>query len=310
MSVAKIEKLLLLARQAIAERDWPRAKQAYLQALGLQSDLPDIHYGLATVYFQTRELTSAAHHFREVTRLDPLRAAGFISLGAVLKVLEQYDDAIAALRRGLQLDPQRTEGYYNLGVIYRLQGKFDLAIQAYREAIKLNPRMADAHLNLGNLCAERQQWRQAVEYYREALKIRPDWEKAADGLAHAEAALAGGKAPTPTAAPVVKPEMSRDEKFRDRVIDPERHGQYLVDLRNAAGEVEEIGRQMISILERELEQALKQLSTALLYPDTPRSQLDACVERFEKAMERLHAVHQLLLRKTGLIRETGDRFPS
>src|SRR5215475_340557 len=145
MAADTIEKLLQMARQAIEERNWDRAKQIYLQALGVKSDLPDIHYGLATVYFQTKELTSAAHHFREVTRLDPTRAAGFISLGAVLKVLEQYDEAIVALRRGLQLDPQRTEGYYNLGVVYRLQGKFDLAIQAYREAIKLNPRMPDAH---------------------------------------------------------------------------------------------------------------------------------------------------------------------
>jgi len=307
MSVpAKVDKLLQLARLAIAERDWNRAKQAYLQALGLMSDLPDVHYGLATVYFQTRELTSAAHHFREVTRLDPTRAAGFISLGAVLKVLEQYDDAIAALRRGLQLDSQRTEGYYNLGVIYRIQGKFDLAIQAYREAIKLNPRMADAHLNLGNLYAERQLWRQAVEHFREALKLRPEWEKAEDGLAHAEAHLGGAKV-EPAAA--VKKDLSREEKYRDKPLDPERHGQYLLELHHVSGELEDVARQLVAALERDLEQALKALSTALLYPDTPRSQLDACVERFEKAMERLRAVQQFLQRKTAQVKEMGDKFP-
>lgn len=304
----KVEKLLQIARLAFASRDWDRAKQAYLQALGLRSDLPDVHYGLATVYFQTRELTSAAHHFREVTRLDPMRAAAFISLGAVLKVLEQYDESIVALRRGLQLDPQRTEGYYNLGVVYRLQGKFDLAIQAYKEALKRNPRMADAHLNLGNLHAERQQYRQAAEHYREALKLRPDWDKALDGLAHAEASL-GGKteATEPAAAP--RKDQTREEKYRDKPLDPERHGQYLLDLNHVAGETEDVGRQLVLILERELEQALKQLSTALLYPDTPRSQLDSCVERFEKAMERVQAAHQALLRKSNQLRDLGEKFP-
>src|SRR6478672_6977039 len=71
----KVERLCQRAVQAIAERDWEKAKQAYLMALGLRSDLPDVHYGLATVYFQLRELTSAAHHFREVVRLDPARTS-------------------------------------------------------------------------------------------------------------------------------------------------------------------------------------------------------------------------------------------
>ena len=59
-------------------------------------ELPDVHYGLATVYFQLRELTSAAHHFREVTRLDSHRAGAFVNLGAVLNLLQQYDEAIVA----------------------------------------------------------------------------------------------------------------------------------------------------------------------------------------------------------------------
>src|SRR5436305_5956966 len=122
----KIEKLCLRAQQAIAERDWEKAKQVYLMALGLRSDLPDVHYGLATVYFQLRELTSAAHHFREVTRLDPTRAGAWVNLGAVLNLLGQLDEAITALRRSIQLDSQRTEGYYNLGLVYRRKGQPDL----------------------------------------------------------------------------------------------------------------------------------------------------------------------------------------
>ena len=87
----------------------------YLQALGLQSDMPDVHYGLATVYFQLRELTIAAHHFKEVTRLDPSRVGAFVNLGAVYNLLDQLDDAVTALRRSIQLDGKRVEGYYNLG---------------------------------------------------------------------------------------------------------------------------------------------------------------------------------------------------
>src|SRR5256714_14840525 len=113
----KVEKLCQRAQQAIAERDWEKAKQVYLMALGLKSDLPDVHYGLATVYFQLRELTSAAHHFKEVTRLDSHRVGAFVNLGAVYNLLDQLDDAVVALRRSIQLDGKRVEGYYNLGLV-------------------------------------------------------------------------------------------------------------------------------------------------------------------------------------------------
>src|ERR1700719_1089408 len=95
----KIDRLCQRAREAIEQREWEKAKQAYLMALGLKSDLPDVHYGLATVYFQLRELTSAAHHFKEMTRLDPQRVGAFVNLGAVLNLLDQLDEAIVALRR-------------------------------------------------------------------------------------------------------------------------------------------------------------------------------------------------------------------
>jgi tetratricopeptide (TPR) repeat protein len=177
MALPTIDALCQQARQAIAERDWETARQAYLQALGLKSDSADIHQGLATVCFQLRDLPSAAHHFKEVTRLDPHRPGAFINLGAVCNLLDRLDEAIAALRKGIQLDPQRGEGYYNLGLVYKRKGQVDLAIHAYREAIRVNPRLADAHYNLGNVYLEKEQYRQAAGFYQQALKVRPGWEK-------------------------------------------------------------------------------------------------------------------------------------
>src|SRR6516225_1562825 len=145
MTVESAESLCQRARQAIAQGQIEQARQLYLQALGLRSDAPDIHYGLATVCFQLKDLPGAAYHFKEVTRLDPQRAGAYINLGAIYNLLDQPDDALPALRRAIQLDSHRAEGYYNLGLVYRRKGQVDLAIQAYREAIRVDPRMADAH---------------------------------------------------------------------------------------------------------------------------------------------------------------------
>jgi tetratricopeptide (TPR) repeat protein len=308
MSAEKIEKLCLKAKQAIAARDWEKAKQAYLMALGLKSDLPDIHYGLATVYFQLQELTSAAHHFKEVTRLDPLRAGAFINLGAVLNLLNQYDEAVTALRRGIQLDPQRVEGYYNLGLVHRRKGQVDMAIQAYREALRLNPRMADAHLNLGNLFLEKSQPRVAIQHYNQALELRPNWAKALDARSHAEAILsppAGGAA---DAAQGQKATTGITEL--DRTADPNEHGALLTALHTASSESETFGKQFQQLLLDEVEPAIKELSSSLLYPNGSRSEMEACVSRFEAALERMRSVQQSLQSSMARLRQYAvEHFP-
>src|SRR5262249_48137973 len=190
MAKENVESLCQKAQQAIAQGDNEKARQFYLQALGLKSDSPDVHYGLATVCFLLNDLPSAAYHFKEVTRLDPLRAGAYINLGAVYNRLNQLDDALPVLRRGIQLDLNRGEGYYNLGLVYRRKGQTDLAIQAYREATRVNPRMADAHYNLANLYLEKEKFGLAIAHYKQTLELRPNWEKAQNGLAQAEAAQA------------------------------------------------------------------------------------------------------------------------
>ncbi len=306
MEPGKIERLCLKAKQAIENRDWERAKQAYLMALGLRSDAPDIHMGLATVYFQLRELTSAAHHFREVTRLDPLRAGAYINLGAVLNLLQEYDEAITALRRGIQLDPHRVEGYYNLGLVYRRKGQFDLAIQAYREALRLNPRMADANLNLANIYVEKQQYRQAIQNYDEALKLRPNWEKALEGRDHAQALLSGDR----PAAATVAAGTSRATVSEDKMIDPNLHANLLTALHTGAEAAEELGRNFQKILSDQMDVAIKELSSCLLYADAPTSELNACVDRFAEALDHILASQKKM--EAGILRlqNLNAQFPT
>src|SRR5947199_7551433 len=188
MVAESVESLCQRARESIEQREWEKARQLYLKALGIRSDSPDVHHGLATVCFQMKDLPSAAYHFKEVTRLDPLRAVAYINLGAVYNLLDQLDDAIPVLRRGIQLDTHRAEGFYNLGLVYRRKKQPDMSIHAYCEAVRVNPRMADAHYNLANLYLEKSQFSRAVAHYKAALELRPNWGKAEAVREHAEAA--------------------------------------------------------------------------------------------------------------------------
>ena len=321
MPAESVEGLCQRARAAMEQRNPERARQLYLQALGLKSDSPDIHYGLATICFQLKDLPSAAYHFKEVTRLDPLRAGAYINLGAVYNLLDQLDDAIPALRRAIQLDSHRGEGYYNLGLVYRRKGQPELAIQAYREAVRINPRMADAHYNLANLYLEKGQYGLGAAHYRHALSLRPNWDKAIDGLAQAEEALAeaaqartaaAASAPRvsdgPTAAPASAPASVRPRLNPDRTVDPMIHGNLLTGLHKATIESENFGRDFLKILESEVEPAIKELSSCLLYPDTSLTEFDQCVQKFEAAMQNMRTAQRGLQGSVEKVRTLGEKL--
>ena len=314
MITDRVDQLCQQAQRAIAQRDWDQAKQSYLMALGQRSNSPDIHYGLATVYFQLRELTSAGHHFREVTRLDPLRASAFINLGAVLNLLSEYDDAIKALRRGLQLDGTRVEGYYNLGLVYRRKNQLDLAIESYKEALRLNPRMADAHLNLANMYSDRHQHELALRHYQEALTLRPDWGKAQEGVERARAQLTPSRASLPTAggssATQATSGGASGGAASERVVDPARDGAFLSHLHQASAVASETTLLLHDVVLREMEPCIKELSTVLMNARGSRHELEDCLSRFETALSRMRTAHQALQTQMERLAEQGKQFPA
>jgi Tfp pilus assembly protein PilF len=311
MADESVEGLLQRARECMEQRNWDRARQIYLQALGLRADSADVHYGLATVCFQLRDLNSAAHHFREVTRLDPLRAGAYINLGAVYNLLDEIDEAVTALRRGIQLDSHRAEGYYNLGLVYRRKGQPELALQAYREAIRVNPRMADAHYNMGNLYMEKEEPGLAIAHYKSSLELRPSWEKAIRGLEQAQAAVRGGRQPAPETGGTPKKLDSAPKTSAldpERLVDPNIHGSLLTTLHKCTVEADGSGRQFMELLEGEIEPAIKELSTCLLYPEGSANELDQCVQKFESAINRMRSVQRSLQLSLDKIRAGGDRM--
>jgi tetratricopeptide (TPR) repeat protein len=314
MVAETLESLWHQAKEAIERQEWQAARPLLLQALGQKPDSPDLHNSLATVCFQLEDLPSAAYHFKEVTRLDPLRAGAFVNLGAIYNLLDQLDDAIHALRRGLQLDPHRSEGYYNLGLVYRRKGQKDMAIQAYREALRVNPRMVDAYFNLGNLLMDKQHYGQASAAYRAALQVRPACDRALTGLANADAALAAVGQEAPARAVSKQEEASGETAIQKPPIDPEKminpniHGKLLSTLHKVTIDSENQGRHFLRVLESEVEPAIKELSTCLLYPNSSATELGQCVMRFENAMRNMRSLQHELQSCMERIRHIGDKL--
>src|SRR6185369_17459454 len=92
-----VAELIQKAQTLLSQRQHQEARAVFLRVLEVRPDHPDAHYGLATVCFQQGDVLGAAHHFKEVTRHDPLRAGAFINLGALYNHMDRAEDAIAAL---------------------------------------------------------------------------------------------------------------------------------------------------------------------------------------------------------------------
>lgn len=308
MATHSLDTLKKQAQDALARGLYQDARQIYQQALGYNSDNPDIHYGIATACFLLGDLHSAVYHFKEVLRLDPLRAGAFVNLGAVQNRLNQHDDALIALRRGIQLDPNRAEGYYNLGLVHKQLGQLDMAVSAYREAIRLNTRMYDAHYNLGNIFLEKEQLTLAIAHYKHALEIRPNWEK---GRAALESALAAqsakqGSGATPAAQP---PSASSDSKIDpERVLDPTFHANLLRDLHELIVEADGQSQAMLEFLQKEVEEAIRELSICILTPKDQKYNLEDQIQRFDEVMTQLQEIQSTMQKRVMKAKLIGEQI--
>ena len=309
MSNTEFDAICAQARVAVGAGNYKEGRTLYAKAAVLAPESPDAHYGLATCCYLLSDFDAAMRHFKEVTRLDPLRATAFINLGALYNRLGQQDEAIATLRKGLQLDPRRAEGYYNLGIAYRQKGLPDLGIQAYREATRLNPRMADAFLNLGNLLLEAERYQESIGVYQQALSVRPNFEKALQGLHSAQQALAAAAPTHGTPAP-----PPAEDAGHETVSEPPQGFANVVErsdamesLREACGKQEERCHDIARVIEQEINPAIKDLSRSLV--GTPAAgELEIHVKAYDASLENLRAARRNLDEGFQKIREIGARF--
>ncbi|MBI2807894.1 MAG: tetratricopeptide repeat protein [Planctomycetes bacterium] len=290
MATDQLDQLRQQAQEAISRGQFQDARNIYQQALGYRSDSPEIHYGIATACFLLGDLHSAVYHFKEVIRIDPLRAGAYVNLGAVQNRLGHLDDAVATLLRAIQLDPKNAAGYYNLGLVYRQLSKTEMAINAYREAVRFNDRMYDAHYNLGNIFLEKGQHALAIVHYRSALEIRPDWQKGRNALAVALAGqkaqeAGGGENPTNEAPSTTTTLESQIDP--DRVVDPNFHGKLLREIHEIVVETDNKSQVLLEFLQKQVEEAIRELSICMLTPKDPKYNLTDQIRKFDEVMAQL-----------------------
>jgi adenylate cyclase len=112
---------------------------------------------------------------KKAIKLDDQNGYSHASLGFLLVMIRQYDQAVAEAERGIDLDPNVADIYGWSGIIYRYVGRWKDAVTAYEKAIRLNPIPPDFYLQgLGLAYAWTGRYEEGIRVLKKAVQNAPD----------------------------------------------------------------------------------------------------------------------------------------
>jgi tetratricopeptide (TPR) repeat protein len=124
----------------------------------------------------------ARQSLERAAQLLPDDAEAHSNLGAALRRVGRFDDAVTSYHRALEIKPDIAEVHNNLGNALKDLGRHGDALAAFIRALDLKPDFAKAHNNMGNALQELGSLDDAVASYRRALALKPDYAEAHNNL--------------------------------------------------------------------------------------------------------------------------------
>jgi TolB-like protein/tetratricopeptide (TPR) repeat protein len=132
------------------EMDAPKAKEAAIKALEIESNLSEAHASLAIIHFAVDwDWVSADREFKRALELNPNDANVLHWYSHYLMMMNQTQESIAAAHRAQEIDPLSPTMNGSIGEIYLHARKYDMAIKWLKKAIELDPDWITAYSFLG-----------------------------------------------------------------------------------------------------------------------------------------------------------------
>lgn len=141
---------------------------------GVQTLRGDVHGAIATM--------------RKAVAQRPRDALYHNTLGTALLAHEDYDDAVASLRRAVELDRGLATAWYNLGLAYLRCARPTQSADAFRRALALSPGHVDARAMLADSLKAGGDLPAAIDEYRRVIAQTPTAGMAWWGLADVKTA--------------------------------------------------------------------------------------------------------------------------
>ncbi len=159
------------------------AIQQLQQAIASEPNNPLYHYNLCKVLVSVGNFERGAEAAEAVVTIAPHWERGIAQIGEVYSFLGRYDDALAALERGLGVNSACAALLHVKTSVLLYSQKLDEALTAALKAVELEPSNADRFLQLALVYWTRGQREEGEAASRKAIAIDPGYPEAYDGLA-------------------------------------------------------------------------------------------------------------------------------
>ncbi len=173
-ALQKAQDLILEGDAAFQRDDFVQAESNYRQAIICMPGLAHSHVGLGAVLRVMGRFDEAIAVLHEALKIDDAHAGAHELLAACHLATADMIQAESHLRRAVKLKPLTESNYLDLGAVLVGQRRYHEALQAVQQGAANNPGFADLQLFLANLQYETGHFELAAASYRDALKLKPD----------------------------------------------------------------------------------------------------------------------------------------
>ncbi|MDZ4847839.1 MAG: tetratricopeptide repeat protein [Pirellulaceae bacterium] len=263
------------------------------KALQLAPNNPDAHFNLGVIYQRQGESEAAVSAYLRAIEFRPEFFEAIVNLGNVYKALGQSSDAKQCFLDAIKVNPNAAEAHYNLASSLHQESQHQESIASYERAIAIHPGYAMAHHNLGTVYSDLGRFREAIVSYRKAVALEPNNADRYYNLCVAYYALNDKEAATECIrqALSLSPEhveanyyqalILKDQKQHEAAIEVFRRvlslrpGYGECDLMNVLqlickwGDLEDIARHIVALVERGQEEKLRHRASPLTFIGLP-----------------------------------------
>lgn len=145
MNALSIDSALAEAHTSLAhvlmnyDWNWPEAEKEFKLSMQLNPDYATAHQWYAVHYLTAIDrLDEALKEMKTALDLEPTSLVMNSFMGATLYYAGRYDEAIEQCRRTIEMDPNFAVAHWHVGLAYEQKGMFDEAIAEFQRAFTLS----------------------------------------------------------------------------------------------------------------------------------------------------------------------------
>ena len=162
----------------LTEKKFQEASLEFRNAVQIDDNLAQAHWGLARAYEGMEQYTQALDELQRTVTLDANNLDARVRLGNYYVLAyqqtkndKQRDEAQRLADEVLQKDPKHIEGHILLGSIRFASGKREEAFAAITRAVELNPQRVESLMSLALFHRQVGETAKAEEIYKRALSV-------------------------------------------------------------------------------------------------------------------------------------------